>query len=169
MEVLNAQGGAGSHARSLPRTHLLPQPSHTQKGKEMEKRGPPHNARRSTAIQFAPQERAMRTTHTRPQREGRSAPKSTTLHFTSLFPDKLELRPTAGRGEWRPTPTVRHGAHHPLPSECTQQAGAQSPSCHRNGDQKKSSSRTIDASSRKINKMRACQQHSQQRDTQRDN
>ncbi|RNC33859.1 hypothetical protein TcCL_Unassigned03407 [Trypanosoma cruzi] len=63
--------------------------------------------------------------------------------------------------------TVTHGAHHPLSSERTQQTGAQSPSCHRNGEHKQSSSRTIGATSGK-EEVGACQQHSQQRDTQRD-
>ncbi|RNC36058.1 hypothetical protein TcCL_Unassigned01003 [Trypanosoma cruzi] len=107
-----------------PRTHPLLQLSHTQKGKDMEKKSPPHNACRSTAIHVAPQDRAVRTAHPRPQQEGRGAYKSTALSFTSLRPDKLEVRPTAGCGGWRPALTVRHGAHHPLPSECTQHAGA---------------------------------------------
>ncbi|EKF99920.1 hypothetical protein TCSYLVIO_009154, partial [Trypanosoma cruzi] len=63
------------------------------------------------------------------------------------------MHPTPQRGpsllpspaDWRHTLTVRHGAHHPLPSECTQQAGAQSSSCHRNGEHKQSSPRTIGA------------------------
>ncbi|RNC37985.1 hypothetical protein TcCL_NonESM12818, partial [Trypanosoma cruzi] len=64
---------------------------------------------------------------------------------------------------------LRHGAHHPLSSECTQQAGAQSPSCHRNGEHKQSSSRNISASSRKEREaIGACQQHGQQRDKKRD-
>ncbi|RNC51784.1 hypothetical protein TcCL_ESM11065 [Trypanosoma cruzi] len=79
--------------------------------------------------------------------------------FTYLCPEGIALRLTAGRGEWRPTLTVRHGAHHPLPSERTHQ-GAQSPSYHRNGEQEQSSSRTIDASSRKEKVMRECQLHS---------
>ncbi|RNC36656.1 hypothetical protein TcCL_Unassigned00358 [Trypanosoma cruzi] len=93
----------------------------------MGKKSPPHNARRSTAIHVAPQDSAVRTAHPRPQKEGRGVCKSTALSFTSLRPDKLELRPTAGCGGWRPALTVRHGAHHPLPSERTQQAGARRP------------------------------------------
>ncbi|RNC34689.1 hypothetical protein TcCL_Unassigned02495 [Trypanosoma cruzi] len=86
MEVPNAQGGAGSHPRSLSRTHPLPQLSHTQKGKDMEKRNTPHNARRSTAIHVAPQERVMRTADPRPQRKGRSAYMSAALSLLLSAP-----------------------------------------------------------------------------------
>ncbi|RNC35917.1 hypothetical protein TcCL_Unassigned01158 [Trypanosoma cruzi] len=65
----------------------------------------------------------MRPAHTRPQRKGRGGSNSTRQSFTSLR--------THGFAE---RPTVRHGAHHPLSSECTQQASAQSPSCHPNGN-----------------------------------
>ncbi|RNC43866.1 hypothetical protein TcCL_NonESM06431 [Trypanosoma cruzi] len=81
----------------------------------------------SNAIHVALQQRALRTTHKRQQRERRGTSKVTALFFTSHRRDGLALRSTL---------TVRHGAHHPLLSVCTQQAGAQSPSCHRNGEQK---------------------------------
>ncbi|RNC59168.1 hypothetical protein TcCL_ESM03236 [Trypanosoma cruzi] len=122
MEFPNARGGAGNYPRSLPHKYPLPQLFHTQQGEDMEKRSPPHNARIRTAIHVAPQDRAMCTAHTRRQQEGRAHPSA--YRSPSLLPS-----PT----DWRPTLTMGHGAHHPLPSECTQQAGAQSPSCHRNG------------------------------------
>ncbi|EKF32172.1 hypothetical protein MOQ_003981 [Trypanosoma cruzi marinkellei] len=79
-------------------------------------------------------------THSRNKRdEARPTPRCSPSHLSS---------PT----DWRPTLTVKHGAHHPLPSVCTQQAGAQSPSCPRNGEHKQSSSWTIGASSRKKSK-----------------
>ncbi|RNC32046.1 hypothetical protein TcCL_Unassigned05388 [Trypanosoma cruzi] len=98
MEFSNAQGEAGSHPRSLPHTYPFPQLFHTQKGKDMEKKCPPHNACRGNAIHFAPQDSAMRTAHTWRQREGQGAYNSTALRCTSPFPDRLELRPTAGSG-----------------------------------------------------------------------
>ncbi|RNC45497.1 hypothetical protein TcCL_NonESM04745 [Trypanosoma cruzi] len=134
---------------------------HTHKGGVMGKRRPPHSAcTRAHAIatpstshrKIVP---CAQHTHGRNNRD-RDASNSTALSFTSPLPSGLA-----------PTLTVRHGAHSPLPSECTQQAGAQSPSCHRNGEQKQSSSRNIGASSGK-EKNEACQQHSQQRNTQRD-
>ncbi|EKF29312.1 hypothetical protein MOQ_006911 [Trypanosoma cruzi marinkellei] len=76
-------------------------------------------------------------THGRNKRDGTYPP----LRRSPLLPSA----PT----DWRPTLTVRHSAHHLLPYNCAQQAGAQSPSCHRNGEHKQSSSRTIGASSGK--------------------
>ncbi|RNC33979.1 hypothetical protein TcCL_Unassigned03275 [Trypanosoma cruzi] len=98
------------------------------------------------------------STHPQPQQEERGASKSTTVLYFSP-PRRNSVTPHSRSWWWRPTPTVRHGAHHPLPSECTHQ-GAQSPSHHRNGEHKRSSSRTIDASSRKEKVMRECQLHS---------
>ncbi|ESS55169.1 hypothetical protein TCDM_13378 [Trypanosoma cruzi Dm28c] len=75
----------------------------------------------------------------------------TQVHGSVLYlplPRRNSVTPHSRSRRWRPTLTVRHGAHHPLPSERTHQ-GAQSPSHHRNGEHKRSSSRTIDASSRK--------------------
>ncbi|RNE95321.1 hypothetical protein TcG_13450, partial [Trypanosoma cruzi] len=93
------------------------------------------DTRSSNVIHVASQQRASRTTHTRPQREAQGASSYTAQPFSSLRPDKLTSRLT-----------VRHGAHHPPNSKCNQQVAAQSPSCHCNGEQKQSSSRTINAS-----------------------
>ncbi|RNC42212.1 hypothetical protein TcCL_NonESM08189 [Trypanosoma cruzi] len=144
---------------SLPHTYPLPLRPHKRavswgrearrtvhaQGHKQKQRHPCRNATKSLAHR----------THTAATKET-GGYKSTTLFFTSHFPDGLALRPTL---------TVRHGAHHPLPSLCIQQAGAQSPQCHRNGEHKQSSSRTIGATSRK-GEVGACQQHSQQMDTQ---
>ncbi|RNC45212.1 hypothetical protein TcCL_NonESM05078 [Trypanosoma cruzi] len=87
--------------------------------------------RRSTAIHIVPQT-AMRTAHTHDRNKRNEAHPSPPQSFTYPSPEGIALRLTAGRGGWRPTLTVRHGAHHQLPSERTYQ-GAQSPSHHRNG------------------------------------
>ncbi|RNF00392.1 hypothetical protein TcG_11921, partial [Trypanosoma cruzi] len=72
----------------------------------------------SNAIHVAMQQRRICTKHPRPQLEGRGASRSTALSITSHFPEGLALRPTL---------TVRHGAHQPLPSECSQQAASSHP------------------------------------------
>ncbi|RNC34174.1 hypothetical protein TcCL_Unassigned03069, partial [Trypanosoma cruzi] len=85
--------------------------------------------RRSTAIHIVPQNSNANSTHPQPQQEERGASKSTTVLYLPL-PRRNSVTPHSRSWRWRPTLTVRHGAHHPLPSECTQQ-GAQSPSHHR--------------------------------------
>ncbi|RNC34368.1 hypothetical protein TcCL_Unassigned02842 [Trypanosoma cruzi] len=85
----------------------------------------------------------MRTANTRPQREGRGTSKCIPQSFTSPFPGGLASHT---HSEARRTP--------PAPSEFTQQAGAQSLSCHRKGEHKQSSPRTISASSRKEEKQK---------------
>ncbi|RNC55091.1 hypothetical protein TcCL_ESM07421 [Trypanosoma cruzi] len=142
-------------------THTHPH-SQKGKGKDMEKRSPPHSAFKKAHVEAPPstsyRKTAMRTAHPRPLQEERGASKSTTVLYLPL-PRRTGIRTHSRSWRWRPTLTVRHGAHHPLPSDCTHQ-GAQSPSYHRNGEHKQSSSRTIDASSRKEKVMRECQLHS---------
>ncbi|RNC45425.1 hypothetical protein TcCL_NonESM04852 [Trypanosoma cruzi] len=150
-------GGPNARGRSTA-THTHP---HSQKGKDMEKRSPPHSAFKKAHAEAPPstsyRKTAMRTAHPQPQQEERGASKSTTVLYLPL-PRRNSVTPHSWSWRWRPTLTVRHGAHHPLPSERTHQ-GAQSPSHHRNGEHKRSSSRTIDASSRKEKVMRECQLH----------
>ncbi|ESS62699.1 hypothetical protein TCDM_09627 [Trypanosoma cruzi Dm28c] len=122
--------GNNGHPHSLRHLHSLHPP--TQKGGVMGKRSPPHSTctraqKAATPSTSHCNKEPCAHTHTRPQREGSGASKSTALFFTSLFSNGLALHPTL---------TVRHGAHQPLPSVCTQQAGAQSPSCRRNGEHK---------------------------------
>ncbi|KAF5216114.1 hypothetical protein ECC02_011150 [Trypanosoma cruzi] len=143
-------------AHSLTHPHSLHSP--TQKNGVMGKGSPPHNARIRNAIHVAPQDKAMRTAHTRWQQEGRGASNSTALSFTSLFSNGLASHT---HNEARRTPSaplrVRSAGQHPVtlvPSK--------------NGKHKQSSSRTIGASSREKKEMRAFQQHSQQWDTRRD-
>ncbi|RNC41030.1 hypothetical protein TcCL_NonESM09435 [Trypanosoma cruzi] len=87
------------------------------------------DTRRSTAIHIVPQNSNANSTHPQPQQEERGASKSTTVLYLPL-PRRNSVTPHSR--SWHPTLTVRHGAHHPLPSERTHQ-GAQSPSHHRNG------------------------------------
>ncbi|RNC35478.1 hypothetical protein TcCL_Unassigned01643 [Trypanosoma cruzi] len=56
---------------------------------------------------------------------GRTQGHGAVLYFPP--PRRIGSTPTAGCGGWRPTPTVRHSAHHLLPSKCTQQAGTRRP------------------------------------------
>ncbi|RNC47956.1 hypothetical protein TcCL_NonESM02054 [Trypanosoma cruzi] len=109
---------------------------HSQKGKDKEKRSPPHSAFKKAHAEAPPstsyRKTAMRTAHTHSRNKRSEAHPSSPQSFTYLFPEGIALRLTAGRGGWRPTLTVRHGAQHPLPSERTHQ-GAQSPSHNRNG------------------------------------
>ncbi|RNC55024.1 hypothetical protein TcCL_ESM07509 [Trypanosoma cruzi] len=84
-------------------THILSHNFPTHKRAKTRRR----EARRTTHAEATPYTPHRKigpcAPHTRQQREGQGAYKSMALSFTSHFPDKLELRPTAGRGEWRPT------------------------------------------------------------------
>ncbi|ESS62633.1 hypothetical protein TCDM_09687 [Trypanosoma cruzi Dm28c] len=119
--------GNNGHPHSL--RHLHPP---TQKGGVMGKRSPPHSARTKEYAAATPSnshcnKEPCAHTHKRPQREGRGTSRSTALFFTSPFPDELALRPTL---------TVRHGAHQPLPSVCTQQAASSHQSATATGEHK---------------------------------
>ncbi|RNC35405.1 hypothetical protein TcCL_Unassigned01715 [Trypanosoma cruzi] len=121
----------------------------------MGRRSPPHSARKKAHAEATPSTSHCKKvpcaqhTHNRNERKwARPIPRRSPL---------LPLAPT----DWNyasqqvlaggvPHSQMRHGAHSPLPSKCTQQAGAQSHPCHRNGKHKQSSSsRAIGAYSRK--------------------
>ncbi|RNC33709.1 hypothetical protein TcCL_Unassigned03569 [Trypanosoma cruzi] len=156
---------AATHAHS--RTHILSHNLPTHKRAKTWRR----KARRTTHAEATPSTSHRKIVPCAPHIHGgkeRDRAHTTPQHCAVLLPSPTDWNyaPQQVVVDWRPTLTVRHGAHSPLSSDCTQQAGAQSPSCHRNGEQKQSSSRIIDASSRK--KEKACQQHGQQWGTQRD-
>ncbi|RNC54453.1 hypothetical protein TcCL_ESM08126 [Trypanosoma cruzi] len=142
-------GLAAAHAHSP--AHILSHnfPTHNRAKKC---KGKPHrkNARRSTAIHVAPQERVTRTAHPRPQLEGRGASKSTVLPFTSLRLDGLKLRLTAGCGVTHAQRGAAHTIRSPLRVHSAGQGNApESPSCLRKGEHKQSSPLAISASSSK--------------------
>ncbi|RNC60155.1 hypothetical protein TcCL_ESM02107 [Trypanosoma cruzi] len=109
----------------------------------MGKRSPPHSACTKAHAKATPStphrkmEPCAQHTHGGNERNG-----------TDTTPQRCHLL-LSSPTDWHPHSQMEHGAHHPLSSKCTQQAGAQSPSCHRNGDHKQSASRAIGASSRK--------------------
>ncbi|RNC47561.1 hypothetical protein TcCL_NonESM02611 [Trypanosoma cruzi] len=76
--------------------------------------------RRSTAIHIVPQNSNANGTHPQPQQEERGASKFTTVLYLP-HPEGIGITPHSRSWRWRPTLTVRHGAHHPLPSERTHQ------------------------------------------------
>ncbi|RNC53207.1 hypothetical protein TcCL_ESM09483 [Trypanosoma cruzi] len=78
--------------------------------------------------------------------------------FTSLRPDGIASRLTAGCGGWRPT----------LKSKARRTPSAQFRVCSAGRGRTPSHPRAIDASSRKEKLMRAFQRHSQQKDSQRE-
>ncbi|RNF01534.1 hypothetical protein TcG_11572 [Trypanosoma cruzi] len=153
--ILSIQGlGAARGCRVVPRVwkttcaestatlihlHSLHSPAH--KGGVMGKRNPTHSARTNKHASATPSTSHRSKEPCAQHKHGgneRDASNSTARPFTSPFPDVLESH----------THSVARRTQS-APSECTQQAGAQSPSCHRNGEHKQSSSRTIGASSRK--------------------
>ncbi|RNC33101.1 hypothetical protein TcCL_Unassigned04229 [Trypanosoma cruzi] len=84
--------------------------------------------RRSNAIHVAPQDRAMRTQHTRGRKEtneARPIPRRSPLLLSALTNWHRTSQQVLAGGV--PHSQMRHGAHHPLPSECTQHAGAGCP------------------------------------------
>ncbi|RNC32521.1 hypothetical protein TcCL_Unassigned04855, partial [Trypanosoma cruzi] len=105
-------------------------------GEETWRRSQPHSARRSSVIHAAPQETAVRTAHRQPQREERGAPKRTAQSATALS-SQIGIMPHS-RLQWMVprTPTVRHAAHRPLPSQKKQKAEPGTPSLpsHRRGN-----------------------------------
>ncbi|KAF5215004.1 hypothetical protein ECC02_012344 [Trypanosoma cruzi] len=104
VEDPNARGAVGSHPRSVPRTSPLPPIAHTQgrcHGREREVRRTTH-AQMHTQQQRHPRRTARKIhahrTHTTAGKKGRSASKNRAQSFTSLCPDKLAWRLTAGCG-----------------------------------------------------------------------
>ncbi|ESS60974.1 hypothetical protein TCDM_11457 [Trypanosoma cruzi Dm28c] len=137
--VENHMCGINGHPHSLIHLRSLHSPAH--KGGAMGKRNPPHSARtRAHAIATSSTSHRSKEPCAQHKHGGneRDASNSTARPFTSPFPDGLAFHT---HSEARRTPSA--------PSICTQQAGVQSSSCHRNGEHKQSSSRTIGASSRK--------------------
>ncbi|RNC52855.1 hypothetical protein TcCL_ESM09868 [Trypanosoma cruzi] len=140
--------------------HSLNSPAH--KGGAMAKRSPPHSTCTMTHAIAVPPTSHRRIEPCGQHKHGgneRDGAHPSAYRSPSLLPSPAGWRPTL-TNEARRTPSA--------PSECTQQAGAQSPSCHRKGEHKQSSSRTISASSGEEYEIRACQKHSQQRDNKRD-
>ncbi|RNC40919.1 hypothetical protein TcCL_NonESM09553 [Trypanosoma cruzi] len=116
---------AATHTHSPTNTLSYNLPTH-KRAKTWRK-----EARRTTHAEAAPstshlnEASCAQHTHGRNKRGGRTQVHGAVLYFPP--PNGLGLRPTAGCGGWRPTLTVRHSAHHLLPSKCTQRAGARRP------------------------------------------
>ncbi|RNC41428.1 hypothetical protein TcCL_NonESM08987 [Trypanosoma cruzi] len=146
-----------------PQTSPLPPLTRTQGRCHGEEKPNAQHAHKGTcksnAIHVALQERSMRTAHTQPQGK-RDGAHPSPEHSPSLLPS-----PT----DWRPTPTVRDGAHHPFPPCALSRPPPSHPPAIAKGSTKnRRRGPSVPLAGKKKEEVGACQQHSQQRDTQRD-